>query len=203
MHGLCMHDDSSEDDALAYGGAQVRTMEDNAHFTPLLQRLVDEHGAWTLRNKLYSSCYSTVFCVPPYLVTPTRDRHSMHGVCRAASQKLLKFYQIKCWQALPHACSATLRWTPVAESVPPLLSDLLCTVSTLPGLLRAAPMLDALAAGLRECSSKPFVGAKLQLDAFLDNMLRSRISRRVIAEQHIHLANRRCEPRISFRSTFD
>lgn len=55
----------------------------------------------------------------------------------------------------------------------------------------AAPMLDALAAGLRECSSKPFVGEKLQLDAFLDAMLRSRISRRVIAEQHLHLDNRR------------
>ncbi|KAK9818127.1 hypothetical protein WJX72_007548 [[Myrmecia] bisecta] len=54
-----------------------------------------------------------------------------------------------------------------------------------------APMLDALAAGLRECSRKPFVGQKLHLDNFLDNMLHSRISRRVIAEQHINLANRR------------
>ena len=35
-------------------------------------------------------------------------------------------------------------------------------------------MLDALAAGLRECRSKPTVGDKLQLDAFLDGMLRSR-----------------------------
>ena len=66
-------------------------------------------------------------------------------------------------------------------------------------------MLDALASGLRECSSKPIVGEQLkvcldvfwrstfgqqpleQLDGFLDNMLRSRISRRVIAEQHINL----------------
>ncbi|KAK9845511.1 hypothetical protein WJX81_008336 [Elliptochloris bilobata] len=55
-----------------------------------------------------------------------------------------------------------------------------------------APMLDALASGLRESSSKPFVGPKLpNLDAFFDSMLRSRISRRVIAEQHIHLAQRR------------
>ncbi len=52
-------------------------------------------------------------------------------------------------------------------------------------------MLDALAAGLRECSGKPFVGPKLQLDDFLDSMLRSRISRRVIAEQHLNLAKRR------------
>ena len=52
-------------------------------------------------------------------------------------------------------------------------------------------MLDALAAGLRECSRKPFTGERLQLDRFLDNMLRSRISRRVIAEQHIHLNTRR------------
>lgn len=52
-------------------------------------------------------------------------------------------------------------------------------------------MLDALAAGLRECSSKPFTGERLHLDGFLDNMLRSRISRRVIAEQHIHLNTRR------------
>lgn len=37
-----------------------------------------------------------------------------------------------------------------------------------------APMLDALAAGLRECWSKPLVGDKLQLDSFLDGLLRSR-----------------------------
>ncbi|KAL3141620.1 hypothetical protein ABBQ32_004858 [Trebouxia sp. C0010 RCD-2024] len=54
-----------------------------------------------------------------------------------------------------------------------------------------APMLDALAAGLRECNSKPFVGAKLELNSFLENMLTSRISRRVLAEQHINLHNRR------------
>ena len=48
-------------------------------------------------------------------------------------------------------------------------------------------MLDALAAGLRECSRKPLVGPQLRLDSFLDTMLRSRISRRVIAEQHLHL----------------
>ena len=53
-------------------------------------------------------------------------------------------------------------------------------------------MLDALAAGLRECNSKPFVGAKLELNSFLENMLTSRISRRVLAEQHINLHNRRC-----------
>ena len=53
-------------------------------------------------------------------------------------------------------------------------------------------MLDALAAGLRECSSRPFTGERLHLDGFLDNMLRSRVSRRVIAEQHIHLNTHRC-----------
>ena len=58
----------------------------------------------------------------------------------------------------------------------------------------AAPMLDALAAGLRECNSKPFVGPKLQLNGFLENMLTSRISRRVLAEQHINLHHRRCRP---------
>ncbi|KAK9815106.1 hypothetical protein WJX73_007689 [Symbiochloris irregularis] len=54
-----------------------------------------------------------------------------------------------------------------------------------------APMLDALARGLRECRSKAFVGDKLQLDSFLDGMLRSRISRRVLAEQHLHLGQSR------------
>lgn len=52
-------------------------------------------------------------------------------------------------------------------------------------------MLDALAHGLRECKSKAVVGQALQLDSFLDGMLRSRISRRVIAEQHLHIANTR------------
>ena len=50
-------------------------------------------------------------------------------------------------------------------------------------LAHAAPMLDALAAGFKECKLKPIVGPKLQLDAFLDGMLRSRISRRIMAEQ--------------------
>ena len=53
-------------------------------------------------------------------------------------------------------------------------------------------MLDALATGLRELRSKPVVGGQLRLDGFLENMLRSRISRRVLAEQHINLTNGRC-----------
>lgn len=39
-------------------------------------------------------------------------------------------------------------------------------------LAAAAPMLDALAAGFRECKLKPIVGPKLQLNGFLDGMLR-------------------------------
>lgn len=53
-------------------------------------------------------------------------------------------------------------------------------------------MLDALATGLREVKSKQLVGRCLQLDAFFDSMLRSRISRRVIAEQHLQLTEKRC-----------
>jgi signal transduction histidine kinase len=54
-----------------------------------------------------------------------------------------------------------------------------------------SPMLDALAAGLREVRRKPLVGAHLRMDAFLEAMLRSRISRRVLAEQHINLTHHR------------
>ncbi|KAL4853660.1 [3-methyl-2-oxobutanoate dehydrogenase [lipoamide]] kinase [Chlorella vulgaris] len=54
-----------------------------------------------------------------------------------------------------------------------------------------SPMLDALAQGMREVRSKPIVGEQLQLDGFLENMLRSRISRRVMAEQHINLTHQR------------
>lgn len=39
--------------------------------------------------------------------------------------------------------------------------------------------------------SKPAVGEALALEPFLENMLRSRISRRVLAEQHINIANSR------------
>lgn len=60
------------------------------------------------------------------------------------------------------------------------------------GLFSLAPMLDALACGVHECRSKPVAGERLELDKFLDNMLRSRISRRVIAEHHINLHTRRC-----------
>lgn len=54
-----------------------------------------------------------------------------------------------------------------------------------------APMLDALANGLREIRKKPLVGPHLHLDKFLEAMLRSRISRRVLAEQHININNGR------------
>ncbi|PNW81573.1 hypothetical protein CHLRE_06g252300v5 [Chlamydomonas reinhardtii] len=54
-----------------------------------------------------------------------------------------------------------------------------------------APMLDSLATGLRECKSKELVGSCLRMDSFFDSMLRSRISRRVIAEQHLHINNKR------------
>lgn len=52
-------------------------------------------------------------------------------------------------------------------------------------------MLDALANGLRDVRRKPLVGEHLHLDPFLEAMLRSRISRRVLAEHHINLANGR------------
>jgi [3-methyl-2-oxobutanoate dehydrogenase (acetyl-transferring)] kinase len=54
-----------------------------------------------------------------------------------------------------------------------------------------SPLLDALAKGLKECRMKPIVGPQLQLDGFLDSMLQSRISRRLIAEQHMYLQNSR------------
>lgn len=54
-----------------------------------------------------------------------------------------------------------------------------------------APMLDLLAMGMREIRRKPLIGSRLALDGFLESMLRSRISRRVLAEQHINLTNRR------------
>ncbi|KAF6261335.1 alpha-ketoacid dehydrogenase kinase [Scenedesmus sp. NREL 46B-D3] len=53
------------------------------------------------------------------------------------------------------------------------------------------PLLDLLARGLVEVRAKRLVGPALDLDQFLDAMLRSRISRRVIAEQHLHIANAR------------
>lgn len=53
------------------------------------------------------------------------------------------------------------------------------------------PMLDCLATGLREVRRKPLVGGALELDAFLEGMLRSRISRRVLAEQHLQLETAR------------
>ncbi|GAQ83948.1 mitochondrial pyruvate dehydrogenase kinase [Klebsormidium nitens] len=53
------------------------------------------------------------------------------------------------------------------------------------------PLLTSLAKGLKECTTRPLVGPSLSLDPFLDNMLRSRISRRVIAEQHICFQQRR------------
>ncbi|GJP66109.1 hypothetical protein CLOP_g23026 [Closterium sp. NIES-67] len=53
------------------------------------------------------------------------------------------------------------------------------------------PLIGVLARGVRECSIRPLVGRELNLDGFLDNMLRSRISRRVVAEQHIALQQKR------------
>lgn len=42
-----------------------------------------------------------------------------------------------------------------------------------------------MAQGLREAKARALVGPALQLDSFLDSMLRSRITRRVLAEQHL------------------
>ncbi|GFH16423.1 protein-serine/threonine kinase, partial [Haematococcus lacustris] len=52
-------------------------------------------------------------------------------------------------------------------------------------------MLDTLAHGLREVKRKQLVGPCLQLDPFFESLLRSRISRRVLAEQHLQLGLRR------------
>jgi len=49
-------------------------------------------------------------------------------------------------------------------------------------------MLDSLAQGLREAKARALVGPALQLDSFLDSMLRSRITRRVLAEQHLQIS---------------
>mmetsp|Transcript_19272 Transcript_19272/g.34834 ORF Transcript_19272/g.34834 Transcript_19272/m.34834 type:complete len:588 (-) Transcript_19272:185-1948(-) len=54
-----------------------------------------------------------------------------------------------------------------------------------------APMLESLATGLRECKSKDLVGACLQMDSFFDTMISSRVTRRVLAEQHLHFNTRR------------
>lgn len=51
-----------------------------------------------------------------------------------------------------------------------------------------APMLSHLATGLRECKRRPLLGPALDLDGFLDAMLRSRISRRLLAEHHLALS---------------
>ncbi|GMH33368.1 hypothetical protein BSKO_01202 [Bryopsis sp. KO-2023] len=64
------------------------------------------------------------------------------------------------------------------------------------GLLRRlvdehTPMLDSLASGVRDCRNKRHTGEHLQLDRFLEGMLRSRISRRVIAEHHLNLHKKR------------
>ena len=78
-----------------------------------------------------------------------------------------------------NAPGPNLAWQPPVLLYP----DSLSSRSQSCCLANAAPMLDALAAGLKECKLKPIVGPKLQLDAFLDGMLRSRISRRIMAEQ--------------------
>jgi len=68
-------------------------------------------------------------------------------------------------------------------------NESLCTL--LKALIdKNAPMIDALAKGIRECHQK--LGTRrnfeaLHLDDFLDSMLRSRISRRLMAEQHLNL----------------
>jgi len=56
-----------------------------------------------------------------------------------------------------------------------------------------SPMVTELAHGVRECKKKTLVGDQLELDDFLDSMLRSRIVRRVMAEQHICLSENQME----------
>jgi hypothetical protein len=50
------------------------------------------------------------------------------------------------------------------------------------------PTLPTPPKGLREAKARALVGPALQLDSFLDSMLRSRITRRVVAEQHLQIS---------------
>eukprot|EP00878_Enallax_costatus_P015017 GHUV01015724.1.p1 GENE.GHUV01015724.1~~GHUV01015724.1.p1 ORF type:complete len:495 (+),score=95.37 GHUV01015724.1:1927-3411(+) len=82
----------------------------------------------------------------------------------------------------------TLRATPEVKT----MSDNVAFCTLLRRLVdEHGPLLDGLARGLVEVKAKRLVGPALDLDYFLDNMLRSRISRRVIAEQHLHIVNTR------------
>ena len=53
-----------------------------------------------------------------------------------------------------------------------------------------APLLDDLAAGLRECLVKKSITDRVNLQPFVEDILRSRISRRVMAQHHIGLNDR-------------
>ena len=55
----------------------------------------------------------------------------------------------------------------------------------------AAQLLDSLAAGLRECLIKQSITDKVNLQPFVEGILRSRIGRRVLAEHHIGLHDRK------------
>lgn len=53
----------------------------------------------------------------------------------------------------------------------------------------AGPMIDSLAIGLKECRQRRGMSEHVRLDHFLDGMLQARITRRIIAEQHISMAS--------------
>ncbi len=91
------------------------------------------------------------------------------------------------YDAYRHAFDTLLAGPPVVDAA----SQLAFTTLLRRLVEEHAPMLDALAAGLREAAARPFTGPRLALDPFLDGMLRSRISRRVLAEHVIGLGDRR------------
>lgn len=150
---------------------RVKTVEQNAEFTVLLKRLVDEHGQ-SVRSTSIGLLLHPRLCT--YLCTKSLsfNPYDQGMTCKSINQP---------------ACDSL---KPDCKERTALTAECDCSLNPLDAA--AAPMLDALAAGLRECNSKPFVGAKLELNSFLENMLTSRISRRVLAEQHINLHNRRC-----------
>lgn len=110
-------------------------------------------------------------CNTAWAFSVTIEHHPKHAPCQAGF--CFVFHSRSEGSALPPPPPLPL----------PSLSLAVCT---------AAPMLDALATGLRECKSKQLVGSCLSMDTFFDSMLRSRISRRVIAEQHLQLSHKRC-----------
>jgi hypothetical protein len=139
---------------------RVASLADNGAFCALLRRLVDEHGAARARGRGAGGC-GALSCMVGGRGGVGGWVRGWVGLCVQGRHPQGQHTS----SVLAHPVTAHLARP---QHTPPHTPPHNTPTRRAP----AGPLLDQLARGLVECRAKRLVGPALQLDTFLDNMLR-------------------------------